>query len=148
MGRFSLGAADGGCFTRHAPASPPLAAAAGRREVSSGRRGVRASSKRNFCAAFKKKAYGSPGGSCAASEPVKKACKFGLGSSGVLQSKDDGDESQVGQLQRAIGHIVDDTRSGRRIAHAALSWNLALNFDEGMARTNTKCMVNRPGLSG
>ena len=113
MGRFSLGSSGGGRFFGHAPASPPLVATAGRREVSSGRRGVRAtSSKRNFCAAFKKKAYGSPGGSCAASEPVKKACKFGLGSSGVLQSKDDGDESQVGQLQRAIGHIVDDTRSG------------------------------------
>ena len=90
-----------GRFTRHAPASPPLVASAGRREVRSGRRGVRAtSSKRNFCAAFKKKAcnfgLGSPGGSCAATEPVKKAGKFGLGSSGGLLSMDDGDESQVG----------------------------------------------------
>ena len=76
--------ADSGRFTRHAPASPPLVASAGRREVSSGRRGVRASSsKRNFCAAFKKKAgnfgLGSPGGSCAATEPVKQAANLVLG---------------------------------------------------------------------
>ena len=101
MGRFSLGSSGGGRFFGHAPASPPLVATAGRREVSSGRRGVRAtSSKRNFCAAFKKKAgdfgLGSPGGSCAATEPVKKAGKFGLRSSGGLLSMDDGEESQVG----------------------------------------------------
>ena len=80
----NLGAADSGRFTRHAPASPPLVASAGRREVSSGRRGVRASSsKRNFCAVFKKKVgnfgLGSPGGSCAATEPVKQAANLVLG---------------------------------------------------------------------
>ena len=119
--------ADSGRFTRHAPASPPLVASAGRREVSSGRRGVRASSsKRNFCAAFKKKAgnfgLGSPGGSCAATEPVKQAANLVLGVRAVCNRRTTVTSHKWGQLQRAIGHIVDDTRSGRRIAHAALSW--------------------------
>ena len=53
-----------------------------------------------------------------------------------------------GQLQRATGHTASDTLSGLKIAHAALSWKVAHNFDKGMARTNTRCTVNVPGLSG
>ena len=83
MGRFSLGSGDSGRFARYPPANPTLElASSGRREVRA--RAKLASStpvtgtKRNITAAF---------------EPVKKACKFGDGSRGSLQSKD---ESQVG----------------------------------------------------
>ena len=47
-----------------------------------------------------------------------------------------------GQLQRATGHTASDTLSGLKIAHAALSWKVAHNFDKGMARTNTRCTVS------
>ena len=81
MGRFSLGSGDSGRFARHPPANPTLA--------SSGRREVRASAK----LASSTPVTGTKRNITAACEPVKKACKFGDGSRGSLQSKD---KSQVG----------------------------------------------------
>ena len=110
MGRFSLGSGDSGRFARYPPANPVLElASSGRREVSTpeGQPVTGTKHRRDV------------GKSVPCDEPVKKACKFGVGSRCSLQSKD---ESQVGRASESdFGHIANDTQSGSLTAHAARS---------------------------